>query len=104
PKRGAQPFGGVSQKCDMRHACEQLALPPNQFRMKMADNRLLDLRQPRPDGFILPKKRQRGWIMAKEQNPLFGLQRGERCPNFLKMFLTRTLPFDTLLGQAVRLE
>src|SRR5262249_17832386 len=89
---GAETFGGVPEKGDAGHSRKDAALPQNQIRMKMADNRLLNLRDFRANCFILPQERQSSWIVAKKQHALFRAQCGKRATNFVEMNLAQALP------------
>ena len=44
--------------------------------MQVADDGLFDLRQFPANGFLLPEKRQRGRVMAEQQDPLGRAQPG----------------------------
>src|SRR5438477_6952443 len=57
---GAQPFGGVAQETDSGQTRQDPALPKNQVGMQMADDGVLNLRQPGADRVLAPEERQGG--------------------------------------------
>lgn len=71
----------MTQKMDPRHPGEKAAFPQYQVGMQVADDSLLNLAQPLAHRRFLSQERQRGRIVAKQEDPLLGLQRPERVAN-----------------------
>ena len=56
-------------------------MPEDEWRMEMANNRALDLGKFGAEGVHLIEKRQRGRVMAEEQDALIGFELGEGLPD-----------------------
>ena len=96
--------GGVAQEWKRGHPGQQAALAKHHLGMQMADDRMLDLREPGLHELLAQEEGQGGGVMAEEQHTLAGLQGGERAPYLRDMPGPEPLPFRPFLRQRVRLE
>ena len=93
----------MPEKPNHRHPRQEAALEKDQARMEMAYHRSLDLPNLLSHNFFAPEKRQRSWIMTKEQHPLAGSQCLKTCADFVQVLLPEHSPLLNLSGNCFAL-
>jgi len=90
---GGEFFDVMPQETNGWDAGESPAFPHHQFRVQMADDGLLDLRQAAAHGFLGGEKGQSGGVVAKEEHALIRAEAVEGGADFGEMRLAQSLPF-----------
>ena len=102
-QRRGHAVNPVAEEGYGRHTRQPPALPEDQIRMQVPDDRLLDLRQPGTDQLVFPEKRQGRRIVAKKQDTLLRFQIRKRLVNFRQMCRPQFFPPGSFVRQRITL-